>query len=304
MGVGSSDCGTPQADATIPIMADALPDWLVIGAMKAGTTTVHEWLTAQPECFAPPTKETNFFAKEDVWANGVDWYRNLFAAAPPDALKGESSPLYTLPSKTENAARRIHDLIPAVRLIYLVREPLERIRSQFEHNVSNGRERRSLATALSVPDNAYVGRSLYHACLSPYIERFPADQICVVSLGGTPGAEADCWHRVLRHVGLSTRPVPDAAFNVTAAKANHVSLVRWLARSGRWNQVERLPRPVRRAGRRLLVRPPKQVVTRDDVEAAMPTVTHDRLRADTERLCAWLGTSTPPWESAEELSQP
>ena len=67
----------------------ALPDFLIIGAMKCGTSTLQAQLAAQPGIFMTTPKEPNFFSDDAIYANGLGWYEDLFAGAGPDDRKGE-----------------------------------------------------------------------------------------------------------------------------------------------------------------------------------------------------------------------
>ncbi|MBA3583056.1 MAG: sulfotransferase domain-containing protein, partial [Gemmatimonadetes bacterium] len=143
-----------------------LPDFIVIGAMKSGTTTLFEWLADQPEFALPALKEPNFFSDDRQWRKGLGWYGGLFADAPPDCLVGEASVRYTGASLSAIAAERMAATVPHARLIYLVRHPIDRIRSQYRHWAIVMRGSKTLVEALNKPDNELVGRSLYYQCVA------------------------------------------------------------------------------------------------------------------------------------------
>ena len=128
----------------------ALPDFLVIGAPKAGTTALHAALAGHPELFMSPVKEPKFFLtegppprrggpgdvqtyREHIWRR--DDYEALFDAAPPGALRGESTPFYLYDHR---AQQRIHALIPGVKMIAVLRDPVERAHSNWTHLWSAG----------------------------------------------------------------------------------------------------------------------------------------------------------------------
>jgi Sulfotransferase family len=130
----------------------ALPDFLVIGAPKAGTTALHAALAGHPALYMSPIKEPKFFLsdgppptrggpgdaltyREHVWKR--DDYEALFEAAPAGTLRGESTPLYMY---DRDAMRRIRGLIPHVRLIAIIRDPVERAHSNWTHLWSAGLE--------------------------------------------------------------------------------------------------------------------------------------------------------------------
>lgn len=233
--------------------ADRLPAFVIIGAMKAATTSLYAWLGAQPECWFPAVKEPHFFSREEVWSRGVGWYSGLFHAAPAGLLLGEASTSYTAPAAARTAARRMQALIPDARLIFSVREPIDRLRSHYRHEVQRGRERRPLPIAAAAAGNDYVGRSQYLRCLSPYLELFDRTQVCVVRFEDLIDAAAEGWPRVLAHLGLSARPQPSTVRNVTAAKPGYSRLALRLWESGLLARAERLPRPVKRLGRALIM---------------------------------------------------
>ena len=131
----------------------ALPDFFLIGAPKAGTTALHAALAGHPDLFLSPVKEPKFFlcdgrpparqagpgdahsAREWIWDR--DRYEALFAAAPPGALRGESTPFYL---HDPRAAERIQRLVPEARLIALLRDPVDRAHSNWMHLWSDGLE--------------------------------------------------------------------------------------------------------------------------------------------------------------------
>ena len=157
------------------------PDFVIIGAMKAGTTTLFRWLGSHPRVVLPRAKEPGFFAEDTVWANGIDWYTGLFPHRPPGFITGEASTNYLTPPYTKIAAQRMRDHRPDVRLICMVRDPEERLRSHYRHQVQRNREQRPIADAAAEPDSPYVAVSRYSVLLQPWMRLFPADQLLIVA---------------------------------------------------------------------------------------------------------------------------
>jgi hypothetical protein len=215
----------------------ALPDLLVIGAMKCATTALHAYLDAHPDIAMWSGKEANFFTggqaappvapeewwRHGQWHRGVQWYATLFD--PTAKLRGESSPGYTAPDNPL-AAVRMAGVVPHARLLYLVRDPLERAVSQYAHHVREGDETRPVTEALLDRDSQYVARSRYAERLRPFLDHFPRDQVLVVvqerlrdrrrvelqRVYAHVGADADWWDDALLeewHVGDSSTDVPD-----------------------------------------------------------------------------------------------
>jgi hypothetical protein len=156
-----------------------LPNLIVIGGLKCGTTSLHHYLNLHPQVAMSRPKELNFFVEELNWPLGADWYATHFD--PTGAVRGESSPHYTNRPRFEGVADRMHRLVPEARVIYMVRDPIDRMLSHYLHNVGGGYERRSLDAALSDLDGTYVARSRYHFQLEPYLEAFGRKRIELVS---------------------------------------------------------------------------------------------------------------------------
>lgn len=165
--------------ASVFRMGVGMPDFIVIGAMKAGTTTLFRHLQSHPQIFMPELKEPDFFVTTKNWSKGFDWYASLFAGAPSQALTAEASTNYSKRASFPEVAPRIRKYIPEVKIIYVLRDPLERIRSQYVHSRLTGGERRPPEQAVT-PDSGYVDTSLYGAQVQCYLDHFPREQISVV----------------------------------------------------------------------------------------------------------------------------
>ena len=112
-----------------------LPDLLVLGTQKGGTSSLRRLLLDHPQLFMAATKEVHFFSKN--WDRSIDWYARHFSNAPEGVYCGESTPFYLF---HQEAPQRIHNLIPQVKLIVLLRDPVERALSQYFHSVRLGLE--------------------------------------------------------------------------------------------------------------------------------------------------------------------
>lgn len=197
-------------------MSPGLPTVIVIGAMKCATSAVHEYLDEHPAVSMSRPKELNFFNGPDrpphqdrerwwltgQWHRGLDWYSRQFDGTAP--ARGESSPAYTAPSSPE-VPERMAAVVPDVRLVYLVRDPVDRAVSQYLHHHREGDERRPLREALLDPRSQYLARSRYHERVAPFLRWFPREQLHVVvqerllrDTGGVMG-------EVYRHVGVDPR---------------------------------------------------------------------------------------------------
>ena len=157
----------------------ALPNLIIIGGLKCGTTSIHHYLGLHPEVQMSKPKELNFFVEELDWDLGMDWYRGRFDDRFP--VRGESSPHYTNLPRYTGVVERIHEHIPDAKLIYMVRDPISRILSHWRHATGAGYETRSMEEVLTRDDQTYVTRSMYWMQLQPYLEHFDRDQIEVIT---------------------------------------------------------------------------------------------------------------------------
>ena len=182
-----------------------LPHFIVIGAQKAGTTSLFSYLAQHPHLFPSYRKEVHFFdgglnPQVETYAFGRPWYQAHFPLRRElhaSAKTFEASPLYLFNPLTP---RRIHKLLPDVKLIALLRNPAERTISHYFHEVRKGREARPIEQALTDQDDrldqvvlmqdyksdyfvnkSYKSRSMYKQQLDRYYEYFGKDQILVLS---------------------------------------------------------------------------------------------------------------------------
>lgn len=159
---------------------DRLPDFLMIGASKAGTSSLHHYLGQHPEISMSWPKETNFFTRAD-YLDALDWYVSCFSDTP--GIRGESSPKYTNFPNYRHVPERIAALIPEVKLIFLVRDPIERCESHYYHryfNRSESREIDQVFAELDDQDDSLIAVSRYGMQLEQYLPHFPMSQIMIV----------------------------------------------------------------------------------------------------------------------------
>lgn len=180
------------------------PDFLLIGAMKAGTSTLHDQLAAHPGFFLSTPKEPCFFSDDHVWARGIDWYEGLFESAAPDDLCGESSTHYTKRPTLDQTASRMHEALPDARLLYLMRHPVERLVSHYVHEWTEGKVTEPLDEAVAThPELVDYGRYAYQ--LAPYVEVFGHDRILPIFLERHIEDPARELMRIFRFIGRVVR---------------------------------------------------------------------------------------------------
>lgn len=279
-------------------MTVRLPDFIIVGAMKAGTTTAYRWLEAHPGTALPPVKEPDFFCRDDYFRRGMAWYSGLFDLAPADQVTGEASVKYSAPEFADVAADRIAAALPDVKLIALLRDPVERLRSEYRFSRQRGWERSGFVAAVTRPGNPYVAKSCYSRCLAPYLGRFPRDQILLLRAEDLR-PDGSAWRDLLAFLGLAPANPPDTVYNETDALPQMRAIAGTLDRRRIRNAIAHLPAPVRRLGRKLITdpRPAAAAQRRADSESVVPPEVLDVLRVDAAVLHATAGFDTTRWPS-------
>ncbi len=157
----------------------AVPHFVVIGSMRAGTTMVHDMLARIDGLCMARMKETDFFIAEKNYDRGLDWYMRQFSDL--DALCGEASPNYTKCDVFSGVAERLHKVNPEARLIYIVRDPIERAISQYNHSYMMGQDLPSPEVLLSSQVGEHIlAASSYARQLEPWISVFGRDALLIV----------------------------------------------------------------------------------------------------------------------------
>jgi hypothetical protein len=199
-----------------------LPDFLVVGATKAGSTSIAQWLSAHPEVYVPQEKELHFFSDDANWARGTDWYARHFEGRDDVRLVGEATPqdmYFPL------AIERMAEVVPAAKLIITLREPGSRafsnwchvyyrlvrehrpfpriIAEEIEEGVRlPGRERASM------DDSRYLSMGLYAEQLRNLYERFPRDRVHVMLMDEMAREPEAAFVGACRFLGLDPGAVP------------------------------------------------------------------------------------------------
>lgn len=158
-----------------------LPDFLIIGAMKCGTTTLQVQLANQPGVFMTTPKEPNFFSDDHVYANGLDWYQALFDPAELGDLKGEASTHYTKLPHFPDTLDRMAQVLKAPKLIYMIRNPVERAVSHYIHDWSRRAIGHTVDTAFDYHHDL-IEYGLYGMQIEPFVEAYGVDSIFLTSL--------------------------------------------------------------------------------------------------------------------------
>lgn len=185
-----------------------IPDFLIVGAMKAGTTTLYRDLLAHPDIAMPEQKEPEtlirFTALEDIERD----YAQLFAKTPANSVRGEASTAYTKLPVYSGAAERAHALTGGnLRIVYMRRDPVERIVSHFKHEVQHRRIRVPISQALrEVPE--LIEFSRYDRQIAPWKACFGEERVLVIDLEDYSADRASFARRVVAHIGADPERMP------------------------------------------------------------------------------------------------
>jgi hypothetical protein len=186
------------------------PDFIIIGAMKCGTSTLHDQLAAQRGVFMTTPKEPCYFSDDVVYARGPEWYASLFEAAAPGDLRGESSTHYTKLPTYPRTVERVRASLPDVKLVYVMRHPVERLVSQYIHEWSVGRVDGPIDDGVRIlPELVDYGR--YAMQLEPWINSFGFSAVLPMfaeRLRTDPQGELE---RLARFIGLEEQARWDPA---------------------------------------------------------------------------------------------
>lgn len=189
------------------------PNLFVIGAMKSGTTSLHEYLNTHPKIAMSAQKEPAFFAEEFTLRRGENWYLSLFPQDTHYRYLGESSTQYTRLPLFQGVPPRLHQFNPDARLIYIMRNPFDRVLSHYWHAVrvrpilKGHGEPRPLLQAIRNSPEVYLAASDYALQLTPYIELFGRDSLYTLtfeSLVANPQRELD---RIYDWLDLPSHPL-------------------------------------------------------------------------------------------------
>jgi len=213
-----------------------LPDFMIIGAMKCGTTSLFRYLERHPDFFGPKIKEIHYF--DFKYEKGLDWYRRKF----PTRLKklkcglkgqhivsGEASPYYMF---HPHACRRIAAVLPKVKLIILLRNPVDRAYSHYYNEIRHERETLAFEEALEAePDrldgevekmledehyfsvhhghHAYLARGVYVSQIRACREYFPEEQFLILDSDELFSNPQAVYDRVCAFVGLAPHRIDE-----------------------------------------------------------------------------------------------
>jgi hypothetical protein len=282
-----------------------LPNLLIIGAAKCGTTSLHSYLGLHPDVFMSERKELNFWHEPDCLER-LERYEAQFPTDRP--IRGEASIRYTYHPIYRGTAERIHSVIPSAKLIYLVRDPVERAISHYLQAYSVGMESRGVEDAfgdLDDPGNRYVAASSYASQLDQYLAHFPPSSLLVIDQRDLLVGRDTALRKAFRFLGVDEEFSSfgfEERRNITAGKRRRPAVYARLKYSEAARLVRRLPPSVRRGAfapvrwmlsRPALHRPLRAPAVSEGLREELASVFEPEVR----RLEALTGRTFDHWES-------
>jgi hypothetical protein len=285
-------------------VAPQLPTFIVIGAMKSGTSTVANLIDEHPDGYLVPNKEVYFFDRDEIYARGTDWYRERFAGATGQRAVGEASPSYLLWPK---ALDRMREAVPDVKLIAILREPVARAYSHYGHERFYAREHRTFAEAIDEelggqPDAGapfwYVERGRYLQQLRRVVERFPRSQLLVLLSEDLKRFPDETASEIFRFLGIDDTVRPSNVGEVVNPyRENRFPRAwRFMMRKRLWRWLGPLSGPAAQ----LFIR---KGVAQPPIDPAVKARLHAEFAGDNEALGEWLGRDLSSWDGTTSAAE-
>jgi hypothetical protein len=284
-------------------MTDARrPNLFLVGAMKAGTNTLHRLLDGHPDIFMSKKP------KEPSWLVGSnsglseDWYLGLFSAAGEARYRGEASTDYTRAPRLARAAEKIKAYAPDARILYIMRDPLDRALSHYWWDVQYSAEGRSFKEAAS-RSREILDVGHYAMQIAPYLDVFGREKVHVMTLEAlttnAPVVLAALW----RFLELPPADVMQGAAAPPRYNPGHdqvqklagAAFISRLKDTPVWSAAKAVVPPrLRRRAMNSLSKPVERVISVEQMQEAA-TALRPRLLEETAALSKLLGREFPEW---------
>lgn len=293
--------------STVPKGARALPTFFVIGAAKAGTTSLHHYLDLHPEIQMSVVKEPGFFAGPEnghPYPKGrisrLEDYEALFD--PTVAVRGESSPNYSMDPIRVGVPERIGEMVPSARFVYVVRDPVQRTISHHMHAMARGDERRPLEEVLTAGNDPrqtpQTCMSLYACQFERYLRRYDADRVLVIDQDDLRSSREQALREVFRFLSVDPEYSTEgfaAELYASNKRRRYPPGYESVVGSALGPRLRWIPRGVRRAARSSVERLLFRAVQPPAVDAQLQERLMELFAPDVERLRQLTGKPFASW---------
>lgn len=185
------------------IYAMTKPSFLIIGAAKSGTTTLYRYLCRHPQVYMSTPKEPDFFAIDAIYERGMTWYSSLFDQAESHQLCGEASTTYTRLPKFPDAAERIAQALPEVKLIYIMRHPVDRAYSHHVHEIKCREQKPRTTFESAIKERPYLVESGdYMQHIELYLKYFSRNSLLLLLMEDLIQNPRDILDQVCCFIGV------------------------------------------------------------------------------------------------------
>jgi hypothetical protein len=276
----------------------ALPNLIVIGGQKCGTTSLHYYLGLHPQILMSREKELDFFIRELNWHRGVEWYKSHFAGKT--MVRGESAPNYTAYPIFEGVAERMHSVTGDIKLVYVVRDPIDRLVSQYIQGYASGRENRTFADALKHIDdtNTYIARSKYFMQLEQFLDYYPSSNIFITTAEDLYSRRVETLQKIFRFLNVDETFCSDK-FSVlkhtSSEKRRKDRFGLFLKRLSKMDFARIFSTETRMQLGKLLYLPFSSGIERPALDESLRAEIIDYVREDTNRLREYTGYDFGAW---------
>ena len=276
-----------------------LPSFLIIGAMKAGTTSLFRDLRHNPAIFMPSDKELNNLNNDEVFSEmGRSEYEAIFKNATQSQICGEASTAYTKLPDIQGVPERACDLLGSdLRVIYLVRNPIGRLISQYHHSVIVS------GLKLQIDDAVFnhaplVNYSKYAMQITPWIKQFGSERVRILVMEEYVENRASTIESICGFLEVPSnadKVQEDVVFNKGSGRPMNEGPFSKVAKSGFYRKLIRplFPLSMRDSLRRMLL-PKAQARVKPKVESIQWAL--EQLQEDMEQFIPLLGTNELPWD--------
>lgn len=181
----------------------SLKPFLLIGSAKSGTTALFADICQHPEIFLPPVKEPGDMCHDSVLTpEGREKYLSIFKHAPDGAWVGDASTTYTNRDKYPGVSERVNTVLGQdVKILFIGRDPVERLKSHYRHRILTGRVEGCLRD-IELQSSDFLLQSKYDYQLEPWLDTFPQDRILTLRYEDYARAPEAVVRRIWQHLDL------------------------------------------------------------------------------------------------------
>ncbi len=175
-----------------------LPNFIILGPMKTGTTTLHSNLAESSFIEMSTSKEPNYFNAN--FSKPMKWYEEMFIGERE--IIGEASPSYAKRHFYPDTAERIYNLLPNAKLIFIARDPIDRIISHLHHDLYRDRFKGKKADEVIFSNPDYIESSKYYYQIEPFLQFYDKKNLCLLSFNNLRGDLSGTLQKIERFLGI------------------------------------------------------------------------------------------------------